>query len=272
MLNSLKKKLYITNKLKWRGKPVNNLMKALITRNGRNNTGRITVRHIGGGLKNRYRLVDYSRSLIGVPGIVLRIEKDPNRNILIALICYFNGLLSYIAAPKNLEEFKAVITSFSVTNRGEGNVSPLFLVQSGQFVYNIENRPFFGSQYARAGGSYAQVIGSMGPFSVIKLNSGVVRLFYGSSLATCGVTSKISYSLKNAGTNRLLGIRPSVRGVAMNPIDHPHGGGQGKTSGGRPSVSPWARYTKGGRTRNKVKKWWVLRDPIYDREKKGNKS
>jgi len=265
----------ISNEIKalWRGKPISNLMKTLISQNGRNISGKITVRRIGGGLKNRYRLIDYSRSLIGVPGVLLRLERDPNRNIFIALICYFNGLLSYIVAPKNLNEFKSVITSFSVANvKGDGNVSPLFLVPSGQFVYNIENRPFFGSQYSRAGGSYAQVIGSLGKFVVVKLNSGLVRLFYGSSLATYGVTSKIYLKKKNAGTNRLLGQRPSVRGVAMNPIDHPHGGGQGKTSGGRPSVSPWARFTKGGRTRKKVKKWWVLSDPTTNiRQKKKSK-
>jgi len=253
----------------WRGKPINNLIKTLISKNGRNNKGCITVRHLGSGVKNSYRLVDYSRTIIGVPAIVLRVEKDPNRNVLVALICYFNGILSYIIAPKNLDEFKYVISSFVFRKKKkEGDALPLSLVSSGQFVYNIEHRPFFGSKYARSGGSYAQVIGNAGAFSVIKLNSGVVRLFYHNSMATFGVTINIfSEREKNAGTNRLLGYRPSVRGVAMNPIDHPHGGGQGKTSGGRPSVSPWAHYTKGGRTRKKIKKWWVLRDPTYLRKK-----
>lgn len=249
----------------WRGKPVTNLIKSLVSKNGRNFSGRITVRRIGGGLKNRYRLVDFSRSLIGVPAVIIRLEKDPSRNVLLALVCYFNGLLSYILAPKNVSEWGSVLTSLrSLDAKSEGNFVPLNLIQSGQLVFNLENRPFFGSQYARASGSHAQVMGMMGPFSVIKLNSGVVRLFYSSAFATLGVTSKKSSFFFNAGSNRLLGKRPSVRGVAMNPIDHPHGGGQGKTSGGRPSVSPWARYTKGGRTRKKIKKWWVLRDPSFD--------
>jgi len=264
----LKKKKKKVVRVLWRGKPINNLIKSLISKNGRNNKGRITVRHLGSGVKNCYRLIDYSRTLMGIPAIVLRIEKDPNRNVLIALICYFNGILSYVIAPKILDEFKYIITSFSFRKtKKEGDALPLALVSSGQFVYNIENHPFVGSQYARSGGSYAQVIGNIGGFSVIKLNSGVVRLFYRNSIATFGVTSSIFPSLKNAGLNRLLGRRPSVRGVAMNPIDHPHGGGQGKTSGGRPSVSPWARYTKGGRTRKKVKKWWILRDPTYLKKK-----
>lgn len=259
------------NKNDWRGKPVTSLMKGLLSKNGRNVSGKITVRRLGGGLKNRYRFIDYSRSLVGVPAVVLRIEPDPNRNVFLALICYFNGLLSYITSPKNFKEFKTVITSFKFTKfKKEGNVLPINLVSSGQFVYNIENRPFFGSQYARAGGSYAQVIGNMGPFSVVKLTSGVIRLFYSNVLSTFGVTSKVPSSILDAGLNRLKGKRPSVRGVAMNPIDHPHGGGQGKTSGGRPSVSPWARYTKGGRTRNYIKRWWVLRDPKLEMKKSKN--
>jgi len=258
----------------WRGKPINKLMLAKIRKSGRNFTGKITVRHLGGAaFKPQHRIIDWHGFLIDTPAIILKLEKDYNRNLFLFVLCYANGVLSYRPATRNLKEFNSVISSFSSDfSKKEGTRLPLFLLSSGQLVFNIEGVPFSGSIYSRASGVFSQFLGNVGLFSVLKLSSGVVRLFFSASMCTIGTPFLENFlskrSKKNkAGTFRLKGFRPAVRGVAMNPIDHPHGGGQGKTSGGRPSVSPWARYTKGLRTRKGKRKWYFLVDRPVKKKK-----
>jgi len=214
-------------------------------------TGHVTVRHRGGAHSRRYRLVDFYRSLVGVPAYVLQIERDPIRNAYIALVCYANGVLSYILQPQNLKIGDIVLSSYSSIGLAIGNALPLDFIPIGTLVHNIQLTPYSRSVLVRAAGTFAQVLKKTPFYTLVRLPSSEIRYVSSMSLATVGAISNPLYkfsSLYKAGQARWLGRRPSVRGVAMNPIDHPHGGGQGKTSGGRPSVSPWAIPTKGFRT------------------------
>ena len=224
----------------WKGRPVKALTEGLSKHGGRNNTGRITMRRKGGGAKRLYRIVDFKRNKLDVAATVERIEYDPNRTAFIALIKYADGEQTYILAPQRLAVGDAVIASAKADIK-PGNAMPF----SGK-----------GGQIARAAGTYAQFVGRDGGYAQIRLSSGELRLVRQECMATVGAVSNPDNSNQNygkAGRMRHKGIRPSVRGVVMNPIDHPHGGGEGRTSGGRHPVTPWGKPTKGAKTRNKNK-------------------
>ncbi len=236
----------------WKGKPVKALTKGLGKSGGRNNTGRTTARRRGGGHKRRYRLVDFKRRKFDVPGVVERLEYDPNRTAFIALVRYQDGELAYILAPQRLKSGDQVIAGNRVDIK-PGNAMPLRNIPVGTIVHNVELKAGRGGQLARAAGTYVQLVGRDQGYAQIKLNSGELRVVRGECMATIGAVSnpdQANISLGKAGRNRWLGRRPSVRGVVMNPIDHPHGGGEGRSSGGRHPVTPWGKPTKGKRTRN----------------------
>lgn len=235
----------------WKGKPVKSLTEGLTSSGGRNNYGRITARRRGGGHKRTYRKVDFKRQKWDVWGSVERIEYDPNRTAYIALINYDDGEQAYILAPQRLGAGDKVIAAASADVK-PGNAMPLKAIPVGTIIHNVEMKPKKGGQIARSAGTYAQLVGRDGPYAILRLNSGEQRLILGECMATVGAVSNPDNSNTNkgkAGRNRWLGKRPSVRGVAMNPVDHPHGGGEGRTSGGRHPVSPWGKPTKGKRTR-----------------------
>ena len=239
----------------YKGKPVKALTEGLSKSGGRNNTGRITSRRRGGGHKRSYRLIDFKRNKLDVSATVERIEYDPNRTAFIVLIKYDDGELSYILAPQRLDVGDKVISSKTADIK-PGNTIPLSSMPVGTIVHNVEMKPGKGGQIARSAGAYVQYVGRDQGYAIIRLNSGETRLVHGSCLATVGAVSNPDNSNTNmgkAGRNRWLGKRPSVRGVAMNPVDHPHGGGEGRTSGGRHPVTPWGKPTKGKRTRSKSK-------------------
>ena len=239
----------------YKGKPVKALTEGLTKSGGRNNTGRITSRRRGGGHKRSYRLIDFKRNKLDVSATVERIEYDPNRTAFIALIKYDDGELSYILAPQRLDVGDKVISSKTADIK-PGNTIPLSSMPVGTIVHNVEMKPGKGGQIARSAGAYVQYVGRDQGYAIIRLNSGETRLVHGSCLATVGAVSNPDNSNTNmgkAGRSRWLGRRPSVRGVAMNPVDHPHGGGEGRTSGGRHPVTPWGKPTKGKRTRSKSK-------------------
>ena len=236
----------------YKGKPVKTLTEGLTKKGGRNNTGRITARRIGGGHKRRYRLIDFRRRKFDVPGIVERIEYDPNRTAFIALVRYQDDELAYILAPQRLAVGDQVIAGDRVDVK-PGNAMPLRNMPVGTIVHNIELKSGKGGQLARSAGAYAQLVGRDMAYAQLKLTSGELRLVRGDCMATVGAVSnqdQANIKLGKAGRKRWLGKRPSVRGVAMNPIDHPHGGGEGRTSGGRHPVTPWGKPTKGRKTRN----------------------
>jgi len=236
----------------WKGKPVKTLTEGLTGSGGRNNAGRVTARRRGGGHKRTYRTVDFKRRKFGVEGTVERIEYDPNRTAFIALIKYSDGELAYILAPQRLASGDKIIADVS-TDVKPGNAMLLSSVPIGTIVHNIEMKPEKGAQIARSAGTYAQLVGRDGPYAILRLKSGEQRLIHGNCMASIGAVSNPDNSNTNkgkAGRNRWLGKRPSVRGVAMNPVDHPHGGGEGRTSGGRHPVSPWGKPTKGKKTRS----------------------
>jgi large subunit ribosomal protein L2 len=235
--------------------PLKRLTKNLRRSDGRNSFGRITSYHRGGGAKRRYRLVDFKRYLLDIPAFVRRIEYDPIRNSYIALICYANGILSYIIASENLSTGAMIAnTKQYYTDYTNGSSLLIKNFPIGSFIYNLELVPGEGAKICRAAGSYAQILKKIGShYAIVKLKSGEHRLINCNSFATSGIVSNTNFkniSLHKAGQARLLGRRPIVRGVAMNPIDHPHGG---NTSGGRPSVSPWGKLAKGGKTRSNKK-------------------
>lgn len=235
----------------WKGKPVKTLTEGLTGSGGRNNAGRITARRRGGGHKRSYRMIDFKRRKFGVEGTVERIEYDPNRTAFIALVKYSDGELAYILAPQRLTAGDKIIADVS-TDVKPGNAMLLSSVPIGTIVHNIEMKPEKGAQIARSAGTYAQLVGRDGPYAILRLKSGEQRLIHGNCMASIGAVSNPDNSNTNkgkAGRNRWLGKRPSVRGVAMNPVDHPHGGGEGRTSGGRHPVSPWGKPTKGKKTR-----------------------
>ncbi len=239
----------------WKGKPVKKLTEGLTKSGGRNNTGRITARRQGGGHKRNYRLVDFKRRKFDVAATVQRIEYDPNRTAFIALIEYADGELSYILAPQRLAVGDKVISSEKADIK-PGNAMPLGSIPVGTIVHNVEMKPSKGGQIARSAGTYVQIVGRDAGYALLRLGSGEVRMVRSDCMATIGAVSNPDESnqkLGKAGRKRWMGKRPSVRGVAMNPIDHPHGGGEGRTSGGRHPVTPWGKPTKGAKTRRNKK-------------------
>jgi large subunit ribosomal protein L2 len=220
--------------------------------NGRNNHGRVTMRHKGGDHKQHYRLVDFRRDKDGIAAKVERLEYDPNRSAFIALIRYADDEIAYILAPQRLAPGDTVVAGEQVDVK-PGNAMPLRSIPVGTIVHNVEMKPGKGGQMARAAGTYVQIVGRDAGYAQLKLASGELRMVRGECMATIGAVSnpdQLNINLGKAGRNRWLGKRPAVRGVAMNPIDHPHGGGEGRTSGGRHPVTPWGKPTKGKKTRN----------------------
>jgi len=239
----------------WSGKPIKQLTEGLRKKGGRNNTGRITARRRGGGHKRRYRTIDFRRQKFDVSATVERIEYDPNRTAFIALIRYEDGEQSYIIAPQRLQVGDAVVSGKTADIK-PGNAMPMGNMPVGTIIHNVEMKAGKGAQIARSAGTYAQLIGKDQGYAQLRLSSGELRMIRGECMATVGAVSnpdQQNIKLGKAGRSRWIGKRPSVRGVAMNPIDHPHGGGEGRTSGGRHPVSPWGKPTKGKRTRSNKK-------------------
>ncbi len=235
-----------------KGAPVKSLTEGLNKTGGRNNHGRITAYHRGGGHKRSYRLIDFKRRKLGMNAVVERLEYDPNRTGFIALIKYEDGELSYILAPQRLAVGDTVVAAAAADVK-PGNAMQLSAIPVGTLVHNVELKPGKGGQIARSAGSYAQIVGRDQGYTVLRLNSGEQRKVLGTCFATIGAVSNPDHanvSIGKAGRNRWLGKRPVNRGVAMNPIDHPHGGGEGRTSGGRHPVTPWGKPTKGKKTRS----------------------
>jgi large subunit ribosomal protein L2 len=252
---SLRQLVQVDRSELWRGKPLKSLTEGLTGSGGRNNTGRVTARRMGGGHKRVYRLVDFKRRKFDVPAVIERLEYDPNRTAFIALVRYQDGTLSYILAPQRLKVGDSVVSGEKVDVK-PGNAMPLRSIPVGTIVHNVELKAGKGGQLARSAGTYVQLVGRDSGYAQLKLSSGELRIVRGECMATIGAVSnpdQANINLGKAGRNRWLGRRPSVRGVAMNPIDHPHGGGEGRTSGGRHPVTPWGKPTKGKKTRNNKK-------------------
>ncbi|MEL7465324.1 MAG: 50S ribosomal protein L2 [Pseudomonadota bacterium] len=246
----------------YKGRPVKSLTEGLTKKGGRNNTGRITARRQGGGAKRLYRIIDFKRRKFDVEGTVIRIEYDPNRTAFIALIQYHDGEQAYILAPQRLAVGDKIVAGDKVDVK-PGNAMPFRSMPVGTIVHNIEIKPGKGGQIARSAGAYAQFVGRDSGYAQLRLSSGELRAIRQECMATVGAVSNPDNSNQNfgkAGRIRHKGKRPAVRGVAMNPIDHPHGGGEGRTSGGRHPVTPWGKPTKGARTRkNKSTDKYILR-------------
>ncbi|MCH7630984.1 MAG: 50S ribosomal protein L2 [Proteobacteria bacterium] len=246
----------------YKGKPVKALTEGLTKTGGRNNRGRITARRRGGGHKRAYRLVDFKRRKWDIPAIIERIEYDPNRTAFIALIKYQDGELAYILAPQRVKVGDQVVAGEKV-DVVPGNAMPLESMPIGTIVHNVELKPGKGGQIARAAGAYVHLVGRDAGYAILRLMSGEQRIVRGECMATIGAVSNPdnqNITLAKAGRNRWRGKRPSVRGVAMNPVDHPHGGGEGRTSGGRHPVTPWGKSTKGKKTRsNKASDKYIIR-------------
>jgi large subunit ribosomal protein L2 len=235
----------------WKGKPVKALTEGKHSTGGRNNHGRITSRFRGGGHKRSYRIIDFKRRKFDVPAVVERLEYDPNRTAFIALIKYKDGELAYILAPQRLRVGDAVVAGARCDIK-PGNAMPLAAIPVGTIVHNVELKAGAGGKLARAAGQYAQLVGKDSGYAQIKLMSGELRMVRGECIATVGAVSNPDNSnqeIGKAGRSRWLGRRPHNRGVVMNPVDHPHGGGEGRTSGGRHPVTPWGKPTKGYKTR-----------------------
>ena len=236
----------------FKGKPLKKLVKGLSKSGGRNNKGRITVWWKGGGHKRNYRLIDFKRQKDDINAEVIRIEYDPNRTCFIALLKYEDGTQSYILAPQKVEVSDKIISGESVDIK-PGNCLPLKNIPTGTLLHNVELKPLKGGQLARSAGASVQLVGKDNSNAMLKLTSGEQRLVSLNCRATIGIISNPDHQNCNsgkAGRSRWLGKRPHVRGVVMNPVDHPHGGGEGRTSGGRNPVTPWGVPTKGKRTRN----------------------
>jgi large subunit ribosomal protein L2 len=236
----------------YKGAPIKALTEGKISSGGRNNNGRITVRFRGGGHKKALRTVDFKRRKFDQPARVERIEYDPNRTGFIALIKYPDGELSYILAPQRLAEGDTVVSGDYVDIK-PGNAMPIGNMPVGTIVHNVELKIGKGGQLARSAGTYTQIVGRDGEYCIMRLNSGEQRLVHGRCLATVGAVSNpdnMNVSIGKAGRTRWMGWRPHNRGVSMNPVDHPHGGGEGRTSGGRHPVTPWGFPTKGKKTRS----------------------
>jgi len=245
----------------YKGKPLKKLTEGKHSNGGRGNTGRITVRFRGGGHKQTYRLIDFKRTKVDVPATVERLEYDPNRTAFIALIKYADGELSYILAPQRLAVGDTVVAG-SYVDVKPGNAMPMGNMPVGTIVHNVEMKIGKGGQMARSAGTYAQIVGRDHDYVILRLNSGEQRMVHGRCMATIGAVSNhdhMNTSIGKAGRTRWLGRRPHNRGVVMNPIDHPHGGGEGRTSGGRHPVTPWGKPTKGKKTRtNKSTNKFIL--------------
>jgi large subunit ribosomal protein L2 len=235
-----------------KGKPVKALTEGKRKTGGRNNKGHVTSRGIAGGHKQRYRIIDFKRRLWDVEGTIERLEYDPNRTAFIALVNYPDGTQAYILAPQRLAVGDSVVAGNYVDVK-PGNVMPLGNMPVGTIVHNIEMKIGKGGQIARSAGTYAQIVGRDQDYVILRLNSGEQRLVHGRCRGTIGAVSNpdhMNISIGKAGRTRWLGWRPLTRGVAKNPVDHPHGGGEGRTSGGRHPVTPWGKPTKGARTRH----------------------
>jgi large subunit ribosomal protein L2 len=255
----------------YKGKPVKTLTEGQSSKGGRNNNGRVTVRFRGGGHKQAYRLVDFKRRKLDIAAKVERIEYDPNRTAFIALIRYTDGELSYILAPQRLSAGDQVISGNQVDVK-PGNAMPIGNIPVGTIVHNVEMKIGKGGAIARSAGNYAQIVGRDQGYVIIRLNSGEQRLVHGQCFATIGAVSNpdhMNISLGKAGRNRWLGRRPHNRGVTMNPVDHPHGGGEGRTSGGRHPVTPWGKPTKGKKTRTNKQTDKFIVSSRHAKKKKG---
>ena len=235
----------------YKGRPVDALVEAQKRSGGRNNNGRITTRHVGGGQRQHYRLVDFKRNKDGIPAVVERLEYDPNRSAHIALLKYSDGERRYIIAPKNVAAGDRLESGVNAAIRA-GNTLPLRNIPVGSTIHCIELKPGKGAQLVRSAGASAQLVAREGNYATVRLRSGEMRRILSECRATLGEVGNSEHSLRQlgkAGAKRWRGVRPTVRGVAMNPVDHPHGGGEGRTSGGRHPVSPWGVPTKGHKTR-----------------------
>lgn len=245
-----------------KGKPHKALTRKLSKSGGRNNYGRITVRHIGGGAKSHYRVIDFKRNKDSIPAKVERIEYDPNRSALIALLLYRDGERRYIIAPEGLKAGKEVVSGES-SPIAVGNCLPLKNIPLGTVIHCVELKPGKGAQMIRSAGCSGQLVAKEGAYATLRLRSGEMRKVLLTCRAVIGVVSNSENSLRSlgkAGAKRWRGVRPTVRGVAMNPVDHPHGGGEGRTSGGRHPVTPWGVPTKGYKTRsNKRTDQYIVR-------------
>jgi len=251
----------------YKGEPHYPLLVKKTRGSGRNNNGHITVRHKGGGHKQHYRIIDWKRDKVGVPGTVERIEYDPNRTAHIALVCYADGERRYMIAPKGLTAGQQVASGSDVVIK-VGNCLPLRNIPVGTTLHCVEMSPGKGGQLARSAGTSVQLLGRDGIYAQLRLRSGEIRKVHIDCKATVGEVGNVDHGLRQygkAGVKRWLGIRPTVRGVAMNPIDHPHGGGEGKTAAGRHPVSPWGLHTKGKKTRNNKRTDHLI---IRDRRRK----
>ncbi|CAN2535629.1 50S+ribosomal+protein+L2 [Methylocapsa aurea] len=255
----------------YKGKPVKTLTEGQSSKGGRNNNGRVTVRFRGGGHKQAYRIVDFKRRKLDVVAKVERIEYDPNRTAFIALIRYADDELAYILAPQRLSVGDAVVSGAQVDVK-PGNAMPIGNIPVGTIVHNVEMKIGKGGAIARSAGNYAQIVGRDQGYVILRLNSGEQRLVYGQCFATIGAVSNpdhMNISLGKAGRSRWLGRRPHNRGVTMNPVDHPHGGGEGRTSGGRHPVTPWGKPTKGKKTRTNKKTDKFIVSSRHAKKKKG---
>lgn len=245
-----------------KGRPEKSLVQGLTKSGGRDSNGRVAIRFRGGGAKQLYRMVDFKRRKMDVVGTVERLEYDPNRTAFIALINYADGEKAYILAPQRLKVGDQVIASEKVDVK-PGNAAPLRSLPVGTIIHNVELKPAKGGQMARSAGAYAQLVGRDAGYAQVRLGSGELRMVLDSCMATVGAVSNpdhMNTNLGKAGRARHMGKRPHVRGVAMNPIDHPHGGGEGRTSGGRNPVTPWGQPTKGRKTRkNKATDKFIIR-------------
>ncbi len=234
----------------WKGKPVKTLTEGLSASGGRNNTGRMTSRHRGGGHKRTYRIVDFKRTKWDMVGTVERLEYDPNRTAWIALVNYEDGEQAYIVAPQRLAAGDKIVSSLQTVDIKPGNAMPLERMPVGTIVHNVEMKPRKGGQIARSAGAYAQYVGRDAGWAILRLNSGEQRRVHGSCLATVGAVSNQDHAntvVGKAGRSRWLGIKPQTRGIAMNPVDHPHGG---RTKGGMHWTTPWGGAAKGQKTRS----------------------
>ena len=260
--SSLRELVQVDKSALWKGKPYKPLVSGLSKTGGRNNTGRITSWHRGGGHKRLYRIIDLKRNKLNIEAIVERLEYDPNRTAFIALIKYEDGEYSYILAPQKLNIGDKVISSDTADIK-IGNCLPLKYIPVGTTIHNVEMKPGKGGQIARSAGCSVYLVGKDGGHAQIKLRSGELRIVSLECLATIGAVSnpdQQNTTIGKAGRNRWKGWRPHVRGVAMNPVDHPHGGGEGKTSGGRHPVTPWGFPTKGKKTRkNKLTSKFIIK-------------
>ena len=235
-----------------KGAPYAPLLEKKSKSGGRNNNGRITTRHVGGGHKQHYRVIDFRRNKDGIPAKVERLEYDPNRTANIALVCYADGERRYIIAPKGVSAGDQIISGDAAPIK-PGNALPLRNIPVGSVVHCVELKPGKGAQMVRSAGGSAQLVAREGTYATLRLRSGEMRKVLSECRATLGEVSNSEHNLRSlgkAGASRWRGVRPTVRGVAMNPVDHPHGGGEGRTSGGRHPVSPWGTPTKGYKTRS----------------------